>query len=550
MIKKWNKHPKIQILSIMAFASLSFFVFESGRIAISENYRNYARRLTAYSFSPEIVRGSLIDRKGRYIAYSQTSLSVFMYPESVSDIYDCARRLQKIGVSDSEDIIQNIEGKKGFTWIARDVSREVTRKVREENIPGVGVFYDQIRKYTRNVSFKNLIGFVDPSNKGLSGLEYTFDNFLKGEKDTSIMSLTHRGNLYLKEALDQKTRFRGDDVFLCIDMDIQDAAYNSLKKAIEAYSAKSGTVIVLDPKTGGVRAMATVRENDLNMAVDWQYEPGSTFKLITAAAALSENSVSLDEIVEYGKCEIQVGDYLIKDAEIHDTLNFREAFVHSSNVGMVNVARKVGTETLEKYILLFGFGEKTEIDLPHEARGYVPKSNEWIDVKLATVSFGQGLSVTPLQLTAAFAAVANGGFLLRPKIVDSIVSPSSATLIKKTDTLRRVLTKDVCDTLIALMVDVVENGTGKNAGIENVSIAGKTGTAQIASESGGYRQDAYISSFIGFFPAKDPQFVICVIIEEPKGAYYGGYVAAPVFKEIAEYILHTMRLIETARSQI
>ncbi|MBN1151223.1 penicillin-binding protein 2 [candidate division WOR-3 bacterium] len=550
MIKKWNKHPKIQLLTIIAFASLCIFFFESGKIARSETFRNQARLLTAYSFSPEILRGSLIDRKGRCIAYSHTSLSVFMYPESVTNINDCAQRLERIGISNSEEIIQNVEGRKGFTWIERDVSGDVSRRVREENISGVGVFYDQIRRYARSVSFGNLTGCVDPSNRGLSGLEYTFDNFLKGENDTAIMSLTHRGNLYLGEELDQNTRFRGDDVFLCIDMDIQDAAYNSLKKAVETYSAKSGTVIVLDPKTGAVRTMVTVGENDLNMTVDWQYEPGSTFKLITAAAALSENSVSLDEIVEYGKCEVQIGDYLIKDAEIHDTLNFREAFVHSSNVGMVDVARKTGTMTFNKYILLFGFGEKTEIDLPHEARGYVPKPNEWIDVKLATVSFGQGLSVTPLQLTAAYAAVANGGFLLRPKIVDSIVSPSRVVLIKKTDTLRRVLTVDVCDTLTALLVDAVERGTGKYAKIEDVSIAGKTGTAQIASESGGYREDAYISSFIGYFPAEDPQYVICVIIEEPRGAYYGGYVAAPVFREITEYIIRTMKLIETARSQI
>lgn len=545
MIRK--KHPKVEILTVLAFALLVLFSLELGKVAMSEEYRQKAREITAYSFSPEMLRGSILDRKSRCVAYSHKAISIFVYPESVDNKIQCARDLERLGVSSFEEILYAIEGRNGFTWIKRDAPEELCSAVKREMIPGVGVYYDQIRYYGREHAFNNLIGSVDPSNKGLSGIEYTFDKFLRGEKDTTVMSLTQKGNMYIGSSALQGARFRGDDVYLSIDMDIQEIAYNSLRKAVENHSAKSGSVIVMDPRTGDVRAMATIGGKNLNMAVDWQYEPGSTFKLITAAAALSSRSTELDELVETGECRVQIGDYIIKDAEKHGPLDFRGAFVHSSNVGMVNVAKRTGKSVLYKHILLFGFGEKTEIDLPHEARGSIPSENLWVDVRLATISFGQGLSVTPLQMATAYAAVANGGFLIRPKIVDSIVSPVRGTMIKKTDTIRRVLSKDLADTLTNLLVMAVEEGTGRNARIQGVQVAGKTGTAQIASESGGYTEDAYISSFIGFFPAEDPTYVICVVIEEPKGVYYGGAVASPVFREITRYIIGTMNIIETAR---
>lgn len=550
MIKKISKHPKIEVLSFLAFALLFVFALESGKVALSENYRRKAREMTAYRFSPEILRGAILDRKGRCIAYSHKAVSVFMYPESIENKEECAERLENIGVMRAEELLEIAAAKRGFTWIMRDAPNDISRSVKDEMIPGVGVFYDQIRYYGRVSSFSNLIGLVDPANKGISGIEYTFDNFLRGGKDTAVMSLTQRGNLYLGASLLERPRFRGDDVYLSIDMDVQDIAYVALKNAVERFSAKSGTVVIIDPNTGAVRAMVTAGDRNINMAVDWQFEPGSTFKLIIAGAALASNSVSLDEIVETGKCKIEIGDYVIKDAEIHGPLDFRGAFIHSSNVGMVTVARKTGASVLYKQLLLFGFGEKTDIDLPHEARGSVPEESQWIEVKLATVAFGQGLSVTPLQMAAAYAAVANGGLLIRPKIVDSIVSPLRGTLIKKTDTLRRVLPEEITDILTDLLVEAVETGTGKSARVQGMRIAGKTGTAQIASESGGYREDAYISSFMGYFPAEDPDYVICVVIEEPRGAYYGGAVAAPVFREIANYIIYTMNVIETARTQI
>lgn len=539
------KQPKLEFIIFFAFLFVVFFSLKVSSIAASEKYRRIVLSKTTYQFSPDIVRGSIRDKYGRLLVFTKKTLSVYVYPESLENKIETAVLMENKGIIDKNSFLSAINSSSGFTWLIRDAESEIIDSVRNLSIRGIGIYYDHMRIYAREACNRNIIGKVNRENRGVSGIEYVFDRYLKGENYTTDMARNHRGDLYPINSEISEHIFIGDDIYLTIDMDLQEIIQDILDSSVQMYNAKGGVVIVMDPRSGDILAMNISYRDTKNMAIEWTYEPGSTFKIITAIAAISEQSVELDDTVETGEGQIEIADYVINDAESHPALDFKDALIHSSNVGFVRIALKTGSEIINKYTILFGFGEKTGINLPGEIPGYIPRLSKWNEITTATASFGQGISVNPLQLCQAYGVVANGGYLIRPRIVDRIISIDGRINVKPVDTLRRVTSKIVSRIFTDLLVKVVDEGTGRNAAISGIEIAGKTGTAEIPSPDGKYYEDKFIASFIGYFPASDPEYVICVVINEPVGNYYGGQVSAPVFREIVSEILELKKFRRT-----
>ena len=532
-----HKHKKLEFLILFAFILTVFFSFKVSAIASSERFRRMAISRTTYHFSPDILRGTIRDCNGRMLAYSQKTISLYMYPESLDQVNGIGLMLEDLNIMKMDSFNALIERSKGFTWIKRDISAQTVDTINRLNYRGIGTYYDHLRRYARQKEMAKVVGILNPEGQGISGIEYSCDRYLRGESWCTDLARNHRGILYPLNSELAKICFSGAEVYLTLNIDIQEIADAILNEVVSNYSAKGGVIIVMDPHQGDILAMASVGSSYSNQAISWSYEPGSTFKIVAAIAALSEKSVGLEEIVESGQCKIQIADMLINDAEIHPPYNFRDAVIHSSNVGFVNIALKTGNFKIRNYCVLFGFGEKTGINLPAEVSGYIPKLEQWTDVTTASAAFGQGISVTPLQLCAAYGAIANDGYLIKPRIVDRVQNGNGQVYYNPVDTIRRITTQSVADTFTSLLVEVVNQGTGINASVAGLNIAGKTGTAEISSPQGGYYEDKFVSSFIGFFPAESPRYLICVIVDEPLGSYYGGIVAAPAFRKVVKEIL-------------
>lgn len=532
IIKNFGKQPKLKIILFIASMLVFFFFFKVSKVASSETLKRQAENSFQYQSEESILRGEIRDRKGKILAYSLNTISLFVYPESIGNFEIVADTLDKLNIIKKEDFLEIVNNSEGFQWIRRDIDSYIVKQIINLGIEGLGAYYDNIRIYSRTTEGSNIIGSLDRNGNGISGIEYSFNDFLISKRQNYELSKNDRGKIYLK--LTDRISYNNfiNNIYLTIDIDIQEAAYHILEKTINKYSAESGVIIVMKPESGDIISMVSISESSSNLAVSWQYEPGSTFKLVAAIAALSEERFENDEIVEIGNCRINIGEHVINDAEEHGSLTFEEAVIHSSNVSFVNIANKVGSNDMYKYCLLFGFGEKTGISLPGEVSGYIPKLRFWNDITIATASFGQGISVNPLQMCIAFSAIANDGCLVAPRIVDRYLKENGEFTIIPVDTIRRVTTSEVADNFTELLVKVVENGTAKNAFVEGFDIAGKTGTAEIPSPDGGYFEDKYIASFIGFYPSTKPEYLIYVVIDKPMGVYYGGSVAAPAFKEL------------------
>ena len=493
-------------------------------------------------------RGGVFDRGGEALALSLEAQSVYARPRRIQDAAKSARDLARVLKISSAEIKERLTSAKPFVWIKRQISPDEAGQIQNLNIEGVGMFHEPHRYYPQGQLAGQVIGFVGRDAEGLEGLELGYNEYIRGETGSSVSERDALGRRVLVEGVEGLQVPAGGDIHLTLDTSIQHLAEKELEASIDKYRAKAGVAIAVEPRTGEILALAnypTFNPNNYsaaspeqrrNRAVTDSFEPGSTFKTIVAAAALEEGIVEKEDLFfcEYGK--FSYAGRIIHDTHPHGWLPFSKILQVSSNIGFSKVADKLKKDRFFKYIEKFGFGQVTGIDMPGEAPGLLRRPETWSGIDLATHAFGQGLSATPLQMVMAYAAIANGGFLMRPYVVRRALSPKGEVLVEnQPHVVRRVVSERTARLLASMLQDVTtEGGTGKMAKVEGFDVAGKTGTAQkVDLVNGGYDAKKRVASFVGFVPADEPRLVLMVLVDEPQSNVYGGVVAAPVFQNIA-----------------
>lgn len=503
----------------------------------------------------EAKRGIIYDRNGKPMALSVTSESVYAIPAEIQHPNETAAKLAAILALDKDKLTEKLTRRQAFIWIKRKVDEQTARTVRDLNLPGIGLTQENKRSYPNGSLASHVLGFTGIDSQGLDGIELTFDSYLKGRQGSIVVEYDARG----REIPQAKHRFvapaDGNNVYLTIDSIIQEIVERELEKVMLDTQAKGASIIVLNPCTGEILALANKPDYDpnrfseyspkfwRNQAVSNSYEPGSTFKIITAAAAMSQNIVkATDRFYDPGQIEVQGRNIHCWKHGGHGSQNFVEVMQNSCNVGLVNIGLRLGRDNFYNYIDGFGFGKLTGIDLPGEAKGIIIARDKVKPINIATMSIGQSIAVTPIQLLTAVSAVANEGKLLRPQLVREVKSMSGEVVRSfQPDVINEVMSASIARELRGILENVVEKGTGKNAYLEGFHIAGKTGTAQKVA-GGGYSPDKYVASFVGFAPADNPQAAVLVVIDEPVGLYYGGQIAAPVFANVMRDIMQYLKI--------
>lgn len=492
-------------------------------------------------------RGSLYDRAGEALALSSEAQSVYARPRRIDDPAAVARSVAKILNLNVTEVQAKLTSDKPFVWIKRQIAPAEAEKVQALKVDGLGMSFEPNRYYPQQQLAGHVLGFVNRDSDGMEGLELRYNNFIRGESGSSMAERDALGRRVLVQGVEGLQIPPGGDLYLTLDMSIQHLAEKELEASIVKHRAKAGVAIVVEPHTGEVLALANYpffNPNNYskqspaerrNRAVTDSFEPGSTFKTILAAAALEEGVVAKEDLFYCEMGRYLYGGRVINDTHPHGWLPFHKVLQVSSNIGFTKVAQKMNRERYFRYIEKFGFGKSTGVDLPGEIPGLLRRLESWAQVDLATHAYGQGIAVTPIQMAMAYAAVANGGFLMRPYVVRRILGPKGEVLQEnQPQVVRRVISEKTAKLVASMLKGVtMEGGTGMSASVEGFDVAGKTGTSQKADLTHGGYSKKRIGSFVGFVPAEAPRFVILVLIDEPEAAVYGGVVAAPVFQNIA-----------------
>jgi cell division protein FtsI (penicillin-binding protein 3) len=509
---------------------------------------NRADRQQNRTVTPPAKRGEIFDRKGRVLAYSVDADTIAAVPTDIDDPDDVAAQvchaLDGCGL-DRRQAIAKILGKKGsFAYVARQISPDEAKRVRELGLPGITLLKESRRYYPNSELAAHVIGYVGVDNVGLGGIESAYDSQIRGrEGKVLIQSDAKRHAIYSRV---EQAATAGAGIELTIDEYLQYVAERELRAGVEANHAVGGTAIVMDPHTGEILALAnwpTFNPNAFsraddddrrNRAIQTLYEPGSTFKIVTASAALENHVITPETLVDTDPGYITFpGRRAIFDTHRYGVLSFTDVIVKSSNVGAIKVGQRVGAGTLVSYVTRFGFGQTLAPDFRGETAGIVWSAQHLDASALASVSMGYQVGVTPLQMATAVSSIANGGHLLQPRVVRAFIKDGRRIEVPHHE-MRRTIEPETAATLTTIMEQVVERGTARAAQMPGYTIAGKTGTAA-KLENGRYQKSDYNASFVGFIPSRNPAITILVVIDSPHGSgYTGGAVSAPVFKRIAE----------------
>ncbi len=505
-------------------------------------------------------RGTITDRNGRELAVSLQAPSVFAQPSAVANPDAAAAALAPHLAVPRAELLERLRADKPFVWIARRVEPAQAEAVARLNLKGIGLVPESRRFYPRQELAAHLLGFVGLDDRGLEGIEFQYDAVLGGKPRWVVAAQDALGRVVFRDEPEPTDR-ETFDLVLTIDEVMQYIAERELERAVARSRARGGSAIVMDPRTGEVLALAnwptfnpnlyqqTPAAARRNRAAADAFEPGSAFKVILGAAALEEGVVHPGDRFYGEGGAIEVGGVTIRDHERYEWLTFEEVLAHSSNVGAVKVGLRLGKTLYYNYISGFGFGSLTGVDLPGETPGLIRRPQKWSQVSLGALSIGQEISVSPLQLLTAFAAVANGGELVRPYVARALRRPEGE-LVRAFGPLklRRVISAATARALAASLQGVVRDGTGKAAAVAGYSVMGKTGTAQkLDRATGRYSHQKVVASFVGALPAEDPRLAILVVIDEPQAALaWGGAIAAPTFREIAREALKYLRVPPSA----
>ena len=501
-------------------------------------------------------RGNILDRNGKVLATNITTTTLYVVPNQIKDKEKTAKKLSEILNANYDDILKHLNKRTSLEKInpeGRQLGSEIANKINNLNIDGLYLMKEAKRYYPYNEVLSHVLGYVGIDNQGLSGLELKYDEYLTGKDGSIKYTSDGKGNRLNNLEIYEQAQ-NGMDITLTIDIDIQLALEKELENATCKYNPESALAIVMDPNTGEILAMGSRPTFDSNNYQDYDletinrnlpiwknYEPGSTFKILTLAASLEEKTVNLFTDTYFDGGGINVLNARIKcwKAGGHGAETFLQVVENSCNPGFVVMGQRLGTERLYNYVKNFGFMDKTGIDLNGESKGIMFNLKDIGPVEQATISFGQGISVTPIQQVTGVSAAINGGILNKPYVVKYITEPETKDIIleNKTTKVRQVISSETSKLVRYTLESVVANGTGKNAYIENYRVGGKTGTAQKVN-NGTYMTGNYIVSFMGFFPADKPDYVVYVAIDNPKGiTQYGGTVSAPIAKAIMENII-------------
>jgi cell division protein FtsI (penicillin-binding protein 3) len=505
-------------------------------------------------------RGDLLDRQGRQLARSVQTTSLFVDPDLLkepADIECAAASLASALGLKKADLVSELQKARDehrrFVWIARRLDSDQANQILALNLPGLQALSEPKRYYPNGSLASHVLGFVGLDGEGLGGLEQAYNTKISGEPGRLFLEKDANGKPYESFEIASKA---GQTAVLTIDQSVQYVVEQALKAAVERSHAKSGAVIVLDPRNGEILALAnapTFDPNNVsaspaqarsNWALQNIYEPGSTFKVVAFSAAIENKLAKPDDLIDCQMGSITVAGRLVHDHKRFGTLTIAEALAKSSNVAAIKLGMRVGDNKMYDFITRFGFGSKTGVELPGETSGLVRNVTRWQPSSIGSIAIGQEVGVTPVQMAAAFGALANDGVRFAPHLIREVRDASGAVVYRPQPEQHRVVSPETAVALRGMLEGVTLNGTAKKAQLDGYSAAGKTGTAQkIDPKTRAYSKTKYIGSFVGFAPVSNPQVVVIVVMDEPAGAYHGGDVAAPVFREIAEQILPALGVL-------
>ena len=519
-----------------------------------EAFARQAARQSERTINLDPRRGPILDRNGKQLAVSVDAESIYAVPQEIHEPDETAAALARalgLDAAARRELVASLQRNRAFVWVRRKVDPRVTREVRDLQLEGVGFLTETRRYYPKRELASQVLGYVGLDNTGMSGIEYAYEELIRGRAAKVVVHTDARRR---PVGHTEKPSTDGHTVVLSLDEAVQYVAERELERVLLETQAAAGVVIVLDPFTGEVLAMANrpaFNPNRFaaspsgrwrNRAVTDAFEPGSIFKIVTAAAGLQERAVDPDEVLDCGHGAIEIAGVRINDHEVFDKLTFRNAVARSSDIGMIRVAQRVGRDNFSRYVRDFGFGAPTGVDLPGESSGLLRATSKWSALSLPSMSFGQEIGVTAIQMAMAAAAVANGGYLMKPLVVRR-VEDAEGRVVKeyKPVVVRRLLSTETAEVLTDFLKEVVKSGTGRHAVVPGYTVAGKTGTAQKVDASGHYSMADHVASFVGFTPVSHPALLILASLDSPRGPKnQGGDVAAPLFARIAESTLRQL----------
>jgi cell division protein FtsI (penicillin-binding protein 3) len=498
-------------------------------------------------------RGTIVDRNGEPLAIGKQATTIYANPRQVTDARDLTLSAAKqLGLDPATLYPELTDRSKGFVYVERKADPRKAKILEAMNFAGLGFYPEEQRFYPQGPVAAQVIGYAGLDNKGLEGLEHSLEGTLAGTPGSQTIVKDPFGRAL--DVVETKPEQSGRSVRLTIDREVQANAEEILQETVRRWGARAATAVIMDPHTGEIYGMATAprfnanrfattrADRRRNRAVTDTYEPGSTFKLVTIAAALQDHVVTPGSSFRLAPT-IKVADRVIHEAHTRGTerLTVRQIVEQSSNIGTITIAEHLGAGRLASWVDRFGFGARTGIDFPGESPGFALPLDQWSGSTIGTVPIGHGIAVTPIQMARAYSAIANGGVLVRPHLVDRIDGRTVGTRHG-----RRVVSKRVSEQMMSMLRGVVLEGTGTEAAIPGYTVAGKTGTAAKIDPDGTYSTSRYVASFVGMVPATKPKLVIMVMVDEPHGDIYGGVVAAPAFREIARFNLQHFEIPQDA----
>jgi len=558
---KHSSNDRIVVTLVVALGLCGFLWMRCVYLQLiaSGRYTDLAMRQHHVTQTLPAMRGQLLDRTMRPLAVSVISPSVFANPRVITAKEKMAKRLSVLIGIDTKRIERQLKKDRGFVWVARQVDPTLRAELEKLRPVGIGIREELRRVYPHGRLASHLLGFVNIDHRGIEGIEMKFESALHGQDGWRATLRDAKGDILPGPWTAQTDSLSGYNVVLTIDAVVQEVVEETLAWGIDKYRAKGGSIIVMEPYTGAILAMANWPTFDSNApgavsadarrnrAVTDLFEPGSVFKIVTASALLDIGRITPDVKID---CENgvykTVGRHELHDHRPHGILEFRDVIRLSSNIGVAKAAQRLKPDELYRYIRAFGFGQKTGIDLPGEVRGILSRPSRWSALSPYIIPMGHEIAVTPIQLAVMISAIANGGFLVSPYVVARVVS-QDGTLVREMERSAPVqfLRSETAEEVQDMLVSVVESGTGQQARVQGLTVAGKTGTAQKIEPNGRYSHSRFVASFVGFGPVPDPRFVAVVNIDEPRTTYYGGSVAAPMWgrlvKRLASYLeLHQL----------
>ena len=555
-----KQNNRIKLVFIISSILLLFVLIKVFYIEVIEYNKLYdlANELWSRNLTVQADRGKILDRNGKIIVDNITTVGLYLVPTQIKDKEKVSTELSKILNVSYEEMYKHVSKKTSIERVhpeGRNLTHEIADKIEALNFDGVYLLKESKRNYPYKEVLSHVIGYTGIDNQGLSGLELKYDKILTGTNGNIKYYSDGKGNrLSMSEIYEEP--INGKDVYLTVDLDIQLSLENELKNAYEKYNADGAIGIVMNPNTGEILAMTSMPSFNpekyqnyneeiinRNLAIWSNFEPGSTFKIMTLAASINEGVVNVfeDKFNDTGSIKVASSTLHCWKRKGHGLQTYVQVAENSCNPGFVTLGLKLGKDKLFNYINEFGFGKKTGIDLNGEGTGILFNKDKIGPVELATTAFGQGISVTAIQQVTAVSSVVNGGTLYTPYIVSKIDKDKNEPIIKR----KNIITKETSDLVKYVLESVVANGSGRNAYIENYRVGGKTGTAQKVGSNGQYMQGNYVLSFIGFMPSDKPEYVIYIALDNPKGVtQYGGVASAPIAKNVLKDIISIYDLKE------